>query len=132
MANPNGLNPHFPATVSAAAFRTRDVNGSSITSRSTNGTTAVLLLGTVTSFAGTITGVFGIAEGGVSATISLSAGGVVIATLSQGATTGGFMGPSTPFTSTTFSVGSTVGIFSSSALTQGAAKVFITYDALNP
>lgn len=132
MAQPNGLNPKFAGSVTGAGYEALHGHGISTTARSTSGTTAQDLLGTINNTSGTVTGWFIVAEGGISATISLSVGGVVISTISQGATTGAILASTTPFTETTFALGGTAGIYSSSALSQGKARCFVTYAVLNP
>ena len=132
MAVPNGLNPSFQGVIKAAAVAGKDLNGEQSVNRSTSGTSVVNLFGTTVGFSGTITSFHIIAEGGLNSTITLSMGGLVISTILQGTTTRAMLGPTTPFTSTTFTAGQTIGIYSSSALAQGKAKAFVTFSAKHP
>lgn len=133
MAVSNGLNPKFIGPVTATGYATTHGNGISTTAKSTNGTSAVLLLGYPTvGFSGTITSWHIMNEGATAATISLSVGGVVVSTISMTGSTGAMVGPATVLSPTTFNLGGTVGVYSNSALTQAQAKVFLTYAVLNP
>lgn len=99
-----------------------------IVETTTTGTTAVNVFGTTNGFAGTITGMYLIANDATAATITLNNSGGTVGTIAKGATSGVMLG-STSLSNTAFTAGGTMGVFSSVAggIAGGQAQVFVTF-----